>query len=44
MFMEMLEVMPRDILTSNETLLLFKGALEETIGVEEAKTKNKKYI
>ena len=44
MFEEILDVMPKDDLIRCETLALFKSALEERIGTENAKTKNKKYI
>jgi len=43
-FEEMLSSIPKEDLIQCETLGLFKDALEETIGVQNAKTKNKKYI
>ena len=44
MFAEVLDAMPKDDLIRCETLGLFKDALEERIGIENAKSKNKKYI
>jgi len=43
-FTEILESIPKDVLIDNETLGLFKNALEDTIGEENAKSKLKKYI
>jgi len=44
MFSEMLESIPKEVLSECETLGLFKGALIKTIGKEKAKSKNKIYI
>jgi len=44
MFYEVLESIPKEVLSNCETLGLFKEALIKTIGEEEAKSKIKKYI
>ena len=43
-FTEILENIPTKVLSDNETISLFKNALENTIGIENSKTKHKKYI